>query len=107
MFGEKHVALIAYFGLVVAGDASIYNDNAPQFSARLMGRQIVNGTIARTLAAGPNDQFRRNERFGSYHPGVCQFTFVDGSVQSLSINTDLDVLTAIALPSDGKVVKLD
>ena len=106
VFGEKHVAPIADFGLVVAGDSSIYNDNAPQFSARLMGRQVLNGTFARTLAAGPNDVFRRNERFGSYHPGVCQFTFVDGSVQSLSVNTDLDVLTAFALPSDGKVVAL-
>lgn len=107
VFGEKHVAPIADFGLVVAGDSSIYNDNSPQFSARLMGRQIVNGTIARTLAAGPTDLLRRNERFGSYHTGLCQFTFVDGSVRSLSINTDLDVLTAVALPDDGKVVNLE
>ena len=106
VIGEKHIAPIADFGLAAAGDSSIFNDNSPQWSARLMGRQTVNGTIARTIAAGPTDIFRRNERFGSYHPGVCQFTFVDGSVQSLSITTDLDVLTSLALPSDGKVVAL-
>lgn len=107
VFGEKHVAPIADFGLVAAGDSSIYNDNSPQFSARLMGRQVTNGTIARTLAAGPTDVLRRNERFGSYHPGICQFTLVDGSVRSLAITTDLDVLTSLALPADGKVVTLD
>ncbi len=106
VFGEKHVAPIADFGLVAAGDSSIFNDNAPQFSARLMGRQVTNGTIARTLAAGPTDLLRRNERFGSYHPGICQFAMVDGSVHALSITTDIDVLTALALPSDGKPVTL-
>lgn len=106
VFGEKHIAPVADFGLVAAGDASMFNDNSPQFSVRLMGRQVTNGTFARTLAAGPTDIFRRNERFGSNHLGVCQFAFVDGSVQSLSVATDLDVLTAFALPSDGKVVAL-
>ncbi len=106
VFGEKHLAPIGDAGLGAAGDASIFNDDTPQWSARLMGNQTINGTIARTLANGPTDLNRRNERFGSYHPGVCQFTFVDGSVQSLSTTTDLGVLTAIALPSDGATVTL-
>jgi len=104
VFGEKHLPSIPDAGLGAAGDASIFNDDTFQWSSRLMGRQITNGTIARTLAAGPTDVFRPTERFGSHHPGACQFTFVDGSVKSISISADLDVLTALALPSAGVVV---
>lgn len=106
MFGEKHLPSLVDAGLGAAGDASIFNDDKFQWSSRLMGRQITNGTIARSLAAGPTDVFRPTERFGSYHAGICQFTFVDGSVKSISISADLDVLTALALPSDGVVVAI-
>ena len=44
--------------------------------------------------------------FGSWHPGVCQFVYGDGSVHSVSVTTAEEVLRAGALVSDGKSVSL-
>ena len=47
-----------------------------------------------------------NYGFGSSHPSVCQFAIGDGSVQSLSVTTDQNLLAALALVDDGKAVAL-
>lgn len=39
---------------------------------------------------------RNNIGFGSEHPGGCHFAFVDGSVQFLSENVELDLLLSLA-----------
>jgi hypothetical protein len=72
-----------------------------------MGKQVVGAVIDRYLANGPTDSFRPAERFGSYHPGICQFVFGDGSVRSVPNSTNILILTAIALPDDGQAVPLD
>ena len=41
-----------------------------------------------------------NERFGSWHPGVCQFAMCDGSVRALK-NSIQDVLNPNATPIDA------
>jgi prepilin-type processing-associated H-X9-DG protein len=42
---------------------------------------------------------------GSEHPGVCNFGMVDGSVNTLSIDTDPLVLAALATRAGGEVEK--
>jgi prepilin-type N-terminal cleavage/methylation domain-containing protein/prepilin-type processing-associated H-X9-DG protein len=42
--------------------------------------------------------------FGSYHPGVCQFVFADGSVHQLAANSDPQILGNLASVNDNIVV---
>ncbi len=114
VFGEKHLRPEA-FGKADErehGDGPIYSDDSAQWHIRLLGRQdkddlgrpLAGFSLDRKLADGPNDSWRPAERFGSYHPGVCQFVFVDGSVRPLANSTDIDTLTRLALPADGQVI---
>ena len=43
-------------------------------------------------------------KFGSYHPGICQFAFVDGHVRSIANNIDLVTLGLLADRADGKPI---
>ena len=47
-----------------------------------------------------------NYGFGSYHTSVCQFAIGDGSVQSFSTTTSIDILVALAMVNDGKAVAI-
>jgi prepilin-type N-terminal cleavage/methylation domain-containing protein/prepilin-type processing-associated H-X9-DG protein len=42
--------------------------------------------------------------FGSYHSGVCQFVFCDGSVHAISVNIDPVNLRRLANRNDGEVI---
>lgn len=46
-----------------------------------------------------------NSSFGSEHPGICQFVFVDGSVRSLPTTTDLSALTAFVTRAGREVAQ--
>jgi prepilin-type N-terminal cleavage/methylation domain-containing protein len=106
LFGEKHIRPNSLRGK---------NEDRSAFSAvrnthrRMMGL-YVNGSVteARPLLP-PNAQAPAlaNSSFGSAHPGVCQFVLADGSVQTLSITTDLTVLSNLAIRDDGNVVTLE
>lgn len=115
LVGEKHV-ISGQEGIGFvdvngprSGDGSFFNDDSPQWFTRLMGRQTVSPGVFldRNFALGPKDSFRPGERFGSYHPGVCQFVFGDGSVRALGTNIDILALTNIALPDDGQVISAE
>jgi hypothetical protein len=43
-------------------------------------------------------------RFGSYHPGICQFVFGDGSVRPLSVGIPGSVLKLLVQKADGQVI---
>jgi prepilin-type N-terminal cleavage/methylation domain-containing protein len=105
MVGEKHVRL-GFFGLVLQAansttqiaDGSIYNgDRAPT-----IGRQCgLTRELVRDPAAGSGAPVNS---FGSYHTGVCQFVFGDGSVKALSVGLAGNVLGALAGRADGLVI---
>jgi prepilin-type N-terminal cleavage/methylation domain-containing protein len=99
LIGEKHV-MPSQFGQQASGDNSIYNGDDIRTIVRVAGRQTT-GPIDRPLAVSPQDAYRPDERFGSYHPGVCQFVLCDGSVRAISNTIDIDTLTRLAVKNDG------
>jgi prepilin-type N-terminal cleavage/methylation domain-containing protein/prepilin-type processing-associated H-X9-DG protein len=80
------------------GDASIWNGDALENVGRSAGQY-------NPLALGPNDNdgdFGPNiENFGSWHAGVCQFVFCDGSVHALAVSLDSRILGLLANRADG------
>src|SRR5262245_778218 len=99
LIGEKHVRPTE-FGKETEGDNSVYNDDNTLTLARFVGRQTA-GPIDRPLAASPRDSYRPEERFGSYHAGLCQFLLSDGSVRPIRVGIDLGTLTRLAVRNDG------
>lgn len=106
LFGEKHIRPNSLRGK---------NEDRSAFSAvrnthrRMMGL-YVNGSVTEARPLLPptaQTPTLANSSFGSAHPGVCQFVLADGSVQTLSITTDLNVLSNLAIRDDGNVVTLD
>ena len=57
------------------------------------------------LPAGEDDS--SNEKFGSLHPGVCNFVFLDGHVQSIATEFDVVMLQHLSAIGDGNVVSAE
>jgi len=91
-FGEKHVRLNQFGNGNSEGDGSVYNGDILAFASRAAG-------TGNPLAIGPTDRFRT--QFGSYHPGICQFAFGDGSVRPIPVNISPSILSALAQRDDG------
>jgi prepilin-type N-terminal cleavage/methylation domain-containing protein/prepilin-type processing-associated H-X9-DG protein len=94
LIGDKHVKS-DQFGRV-NNDCSIYDAGNIQCSSRALGLRFP-------LATSVNDTAWK---FGSYHPGFCQFVFADGSVHLLSNTVDPQVLDCLANVADGKTFTL-
>jgi len=104
-YGEKHIPQVPIstdpsnpdtfgFGKWPA-DTSVYSSRYILGPSRRVGLGVP-------LARGDADPVWA--RFGSSHPGICQFVFGDGSVRSLSVASDEIVLGFLANREDGYVV---
>jgi prepilin-type N-terminal cleavage/methylation domain-containing protein len=103
LVGEKHVPQ-GMFGRAKVGDSSTYNGVWTTYSGRVAG---IEDPVARspndvTPSTGGNAWYAR--KFGSYHPGICQFVFCDGSVRPISVTIDPDNLRRLAVRNDGEVI---
>ena len=59
------------------------------------------------IAAGPQDDtMPQNFHFGSAHAGICHFVMCDASVQTISVDIDVNSLGRLAQRSDGDAVDL-
>jgi prepilin-type N-terminal cleavage/methylation domain-containing protein/prepilin-type processing-associated H-X9-DG protein len=103
MIGEKHVPP-AYFGTLLVGDTSIYNVDDHRPVVRWAGPGC--GIALRgdeLFGTSPSDALKYIV-FGSTHPGLCQFVFVDGHVEGLSPSIDTQALGNLAVRHDGNII---
>lgn len=82
LLGEKH-ALPDHLGDADFGDGSLYNGGKPASFSRIAG---PDNPVARWI----DEPFNNN--FGSWHQGVCNFLFADGSVKALAKDISPTVL---------------
>jgi len=87
MLGEKHVPIDG-FGDYNVGDGAAYNGD--KGSAMRNSRS----TLARTVKDTGN-------RFGSYHQGICQFAFCDGSTRVVPVSVTVTLLGYLCQRNDG------
>lgn len=101
LVGEKHVPQSKYGQSGPSfGDGAIYNGDFPRNYNRIAGLPKFN------LGTGPNDLSGPwHCKFGSDHPGICQFVFSDGHVAALSTSVDINVLNRLAVKNDGEPVE--
>jgi prepilin-type N-terminal cleavage/methylation domain-containing protein len=92
LLGDKHVAKDS-FGKI-PGDCSTYDGHNYTCSVRSAGALFP-------LAQSIQDP---HWRFGSYHIGVTQFVFADGSVRAIPNTTDPYILGLLANRSDGQPI---
>jgi prepilin-type N-terminal cleavage/methylation domain-containing protein len=91
--GDKHVPITKFgVGLGSSGDGCAYNGE----------RGSVMRATSAALARSPTDPDQGN--FGSYHPGLCQFVYGDGSVHALPDTIKLSTLQLLVNINDGQVI---
>jgi prepilin-type N-terminal cleavage/methylation domain-containing protein/prepilin-type processing-associated H-X9-DG protein len=98
--GDKHVVTGSNGDRT--GDRSMYNGDHEWSWVRVCGPGFP-------LAKGPNDTSATGGAanvFGSNHARIVNFAFCDGSVRSISVNTDTTVLGLLARRDDGLPVSL-
>ncbi len=93
--GERHIpppdsAVAANMVHFQQGDTAFFPSDTPHVLFR---------DTARGLADGPSDT--SNRKFGSRHPGVTQFVFLDGHVEAIANTTGLDILRWYCAIGDG------
>ena len=105
LIGEKHVPR-GMFGRAKVGDSSIYNGTWTTYSGRCAGIEDPlaqsGDDVTPSIAEGNDAMWSR--KFGSYHPGVCQFVFCDGSTRALRVTIDPVNLRRLAVRNDGEVL---
>jgi prepilin-type N-terminal cleavage/methylation domain-containing protein/prepilin-type processing-associated H-X9-DG protein len=93
LIGEKHININAVNNY--SQDGLIYSGGETNTYSRR-----ANATM--TLAISPEAAI--NGQFGSWHPGVCNFVFADGSVKALANSVPGAVLALLADRDDGNPV---
>jgi prepilin-type N-terminal cleavage/methylation domain-containing protein len=107
LIGEKHV-LPTEFGNLAAGDGPIYNSyfNPTATGTRMpsvfrLGSQVYSlAQHARDNALGAQHGYQ----LGSYHTGVVQFAFGDGSVRAVQTDVSPVILELLVICNDGAAV---
>ncbi len=117
IIGEKHIAQ-ANLGVCEANssarqrysDCSIFVTG--DWNSTASGRNFRtnnSNVIANDVDFRPSENALNSTSiigFGSYHPGVCQFLFGDGTVDMLSCSLNPTILECLGWVDDGKVIEL-
>ena len=103
LIGEKHVPQGA-FGRLKAGDGPAFSGAWTSYCGRVAGLEDPLAQGPNDLTPSPNGDAFWARKFGSWHTGVCQFAFSDGSVRAIRNTIDTTTLRRLALRSDGEVI---
>jgi prepilin-type N-terminal cleavage/methylation domain-containing protein/prepilin-type processing-associated H-X9-DG protein len=106
LIGEKHVRH-RELGLASNGDNAYYSGYDYTTAQRSAGWYIDGSGVRQNKPLMRPDDAASTIRFGSWHPGICNFVFCDGSVHSLPVNIDIDVLRRLAVRNDGETIPSD
>jgi prepilin-type N-terminal cleavage/methylation domain-containing protein len=98
--GEKYVQPDKFYQ--GPQDSSVFNgDNTYPYSrvaGKFQGGSVLAPMVSSTDGSGLAPP---TFRFGSNHPGVCQFVLGDGSVRAISTSIDIETLNRLAVRNDG------
>ncbi len=101
--GEKAISNLFMGEPGGAADNCIYNGDDPGTFMRLGG---VGLPIQHLKNVNPPD-FGDHPQWGSFHPGVCNFVFGDGSTKTIPNSLDEEVLRRLCSRQDGQPVTFD
>jgi prepilin-type N-terminal cleavage/methylation domain-containing protein len=104
--GEKQIPS-KMFGRLKVGDGPIYSGSWSAIPGRIAGLEdpLSRGPTDLTPSGGAVDGIWAR-KFGSWHPGVCQFVFCDGSTRMIRVNIDTESLRRLAVRNDGEAVSI-
>jgi prepilin-type N-terminal cleavage/methylation domain-containing protein/prepilin-type processing-associated H-X9-DG protein len=103
LVGEKHVRE-GELGWAADGDDAYYSGFDYRSAQRGAGRyKDGNGNWVDKPLMKMTDA-ASTIRFGSWHPGICNFVFCDGSVHAVPDSIDIDILRRLAVRNDGEVI---
>ena len=107
LVGEKHVPA-KMFGRLKVGDGPIFSGAWSAFPGRIAGIEdpLGRGATDLTPSGGVVDGIYAR-KFGSVHPGICQFVFCDGSTRPLRTTIDGQSLRRYAVRNDGEAINAD
>ena len=100
LFGEKSIRPNSLRGK--NEDRSVFGGNRNN-TRRMMGVSNVNGDVRPLLPPDNQKLPFANSSFGGPHPGVTNFVLVDGSVRTLRLTTNVNILTALVTRAGGEV----
>jgi prepilin-type N-terminal cleavage/methylation domain-containing protein/prepilin-type processing-associated H-X9-DG protein len=103
LIGEKHVRR-GELGLASNGDNAYYSGYNYTTAQRSAGWYIDGSGVRQNKPLMKPDDAASTIRFGSWHSGLCNFVFCDGSVHALPVNIDIEVLRRLADRNDGQPV---
>jgi prepilin-type N-terminal cleavage/methylation domain-containing protein/prepilin-type processing-associated H-X9-DG protein len=102
LVGEKHVRP-GHLGEAGDGDMAYYSGYNYTTAQRSAG-WYVDSTGKQTKPLMKPTDAASTIRFGSWHEGICNFVFCDGSVRALPVNIDIETLRRLAVRDDGQPI---
>jgi prepilin-type N-terminal cleavage/methylation domain-containing protein/prepilin-type processing-associated H-X9-DG protein len=103
LIGEKHVRPDG-LGREDNGDNAYYSGFNYTTAQRSAGWYIDGGGARQNKPLMKPTDAASTIRFGSPHTGICNFVFCDGSVHSIPVNIDIEVLRRLADRADGQPI---
>lgn len=107
LVGEKQVPA-KMFGRQKVGDGPLYSGSWSAIPGRIAGLEdpLSRGPADITPSGGAVDAIYAR-KFGSWHPGICQFVFCDASTRMVRVNIDGESLRRLAVRNDGETVNAE